>query len=243
MSKHQRPAVPRRRHARLSGGLLETVRNETRQQVAVLTSYVRAGADPVIEPDPQDTCITRVLRSGQSWEAWLTPYFTQYCTADTITLDVGANIGTHTVDLARWSAQVHAFEPQERVHAILARNTSALGNVITHHAGASDTAGVTRMKEPTGNVGATQIAVDGTGEQVTLLRLDDLHFDAPVGFIKMDVEKHEREALLGARALITHDRPVIILEDQSDARAVLAALGYRCRRISAHDFLCLPPGR
>ncbi|CAB5000881.1 unannotated protein [freshwater metagenome] len=65
-------------------------------------------------------------------------------------------------------------------------------------------------------------------------------FSAPIGFMKIDVEKHEMEALEGALETVRRDRPVIIMEDQVHARDLLEPLGYRCRRIALVDFLCLP---
>lgn len=136
--------------------------------------------------------------------------------------------------------QVHAFEPQRRVFEILARNAASFGNVTAHNVAADNAPGIARMKAPTKNVGATEIARDGTGETVTCVRIDDLDFAAPIGFIKIDVEKHELEALAGALETVRRDRPVIIMEDQVHARDLLQPLGYRCRRIAIVDFLCLP---
>ena len=93
-------------------GAIDLARNETRQQGAGFTSYWRkpkAGAVISLEVDPADDCITRVLESGQSWESWLTPYLKRYCDPTKVSLDVGANIGTHTVTLAGNSLQGHAF--------------------------------------------------------------------------------------------------------------------------------------
>ena len=158
----------------------------------------------------------------------------------TVLFDVGANIGTHTVTLAGNSLQVHAFEPQRRVFEILSRNIAKFDNVVAHNVAADNAPGTARMKAPTKNVGATEMAIDGTGEVITCIRIDDLAFPAPVGFMKIDVEKHEMEALAGALETVERDRPVIIMEDQVHARNLLAPLGYRCRRIALVDFLCLP---
>jgi len=224
-------------------GAIDLARNETRQQAAVFTSYWRkpkAGAVISLEVDPADDCITRVLESGQSWESWLTPYLKRYCDPAKVSLDVGANIGTHTVTLAGNSLQVHAFEPQRRVFEILSRNIAKFDNVVAHNVAADNAPGTARMKAPTKNVGATEMAINGTGEVITCIRIDDLAFPAPVGFMKIDVEKHEMEALAGALETVERDRPVIIMEDQVHARNLLAPLGYRCRRIALVDFLCLP---
>ena len=224
-------------------GAIDLVKNETQQQAAVISSYWRkpkAGTHLALEVDPDDDCITRVLLSGQPWESWLTPYLIRYCDRAKVSLDVGANIGTHTRTLARQSLEVHAFEPQLRVFEILSRNIAEFGNVTAHNSAADNAPGAARMKAPTKNVGATEMSIDGTGEVINCIRIDDMNFSAPVGFMKIDVEKHEMEALEGALETVRRDRPVIIMEDQVHARALLEPLGYRCRRIALVDFLCLP---
>lgn len=224
-------------------GAIDLAKNETQQQAAVISSYWRKpkpGVRLALEIDPDDDCITRVLESGQSWESWLTPYLKRYCDLAKVSLDIGANIGTHTLTLAGLSLEVHAFEPQRRVFEILSRNVARYENVTAHNLAADNAPGPARMKAPTKNVGATEMAIDGIGENITCVRIDDLTFSAPVGFMKIDVEKHEMKALEGALETIQRDRPVIIMEDQVHARNLLEPLGYRCRRIAIVDFLCLP---
>ena len=219
--------------------------NEARQQWTVLSSYVRrpgTGRGVDLVTDPQDTLIGRVVRSGQRWESWLDPYFAAYCDPERASLDIGANIGAHAVTMAGMSRVVHAFEPQQATWRILVENAKGRP-IVTHNLGLSDREGTVRMKAPTGNTGMTEIDEHGTGEVIHVARLDDLAIDVPVGLMKIDVEKHERECLAGALETIQRDEPVIILEDQVDARRVLVDLGYVVRRISIADYLCLPPGR
>lgn len=217
--------------------------NETRQQWTVLSSYWRRprnGGIGDLVTDPQDTLIGRVIRSGQRWESWLDPYFAAYCDPHKASLDIGANIGAHAVTMARLSSVVHAFEPQQATWRILARNAQGRP-IVTHNLALSDREGTVRMKAPTGNTGMTEIDQAGTGEIVQVRRLDDIPIEQPVGLMKIDVEKHERECLAGALGTIERDQPVIILEDQVNARQELVSLGYRCSRISIADYLCLPP--
>jgi FkbM family methyltransferase len=86
--------------------------------------------------------------------------------------------------------------------------------------------------------------------KVPIRPLDSLEFDR-VGFIKIDVEGHEEEALRGAQQLLQRDGPSILVEaeDRHKAGAVqrlrlyLESLGYlgffyfggRLRSISAFD--------
>lgn len=96
------------------------------------------------------------------------------------------------------------------------------------------------MKHRVGNCGGSHVTKDHPDELVTATRLDDLDIPGTVGLIKIDVEGHEREVILGAVRLIQQDEPTILMEDRSRARELLKDLGYRIRRISLFDFLCTP---
>lgn len=220
----------------------ELPRNEARHNAVLWASYVpRKTSKPSLETLPEDSCIGRVIRSGYQWEGWLTPYLQRYCRPDEVSIDIGANIGAHTVVMARYSGFVYAFEPQKRVFEVLGHNVAAFANVTLVNAGASDTPGTAHLDERTdGNVGMASITPGGTGEEINLARIDDIEFPARVGFMKIDAELHEREVLAGSAQTITRDRPIIIIEDQTNARDVLIRQGYTCRRISLHDFVCLP---
>lgn len=194
----------------------------------------------MMETLPDDTCIGRVVRRGRPWEGWLTPYFREAADPDGVAIDVGANIGAHTATLAGLFSHVFAFEPQRRVHEVLVRNTREFGNVTAVLAAASDSAGFARLDQSSTNVGAAHLSDHGRGERVSLERIDDLVVPAPVRLVKIDAEKHERQVLAGAMETLDRDRPIIVMEDLTHARRALSPLGYRCHRVSLHDFVCVP---
>lgn len=219
---------------------LTAAKNELLQQRDVFASYVpRKGAGDEWETIPGDL-ITRVLKSGRPWEGWLTPYIERYASPELTSLDIGANIGAHTRTIARNSYETIALEPQASVFDYLERNVQGEPRVRALNVAASDRAGSASMLHQPGNTGGGQLVSVGGNETVELIRLDDLAIDRPVGFMKIDVERHEREVFGGAQRILTEDRPVIILEDLTRSREVLVGLGYRVSRISLADFLCLP---
>lgn len=180
-----------------------------------------------------------MIRSGRPWEAWLTPVIIRYADPTRTSLDIGANVGSHTVTLAQHSRTVHSFEPMPDTFTVLSRNAARFPNVVVHQVAASDAPGTAHLIRSSRNYGAAYIGTDAPGVDITCVRIDDLEFDSPVGFIKIDVEGHERQALEGCRETIARDRPVIILEDTTRSRRVLEDMGYRCRRISLYDYLCI----
>ena len=67
---------------------------------------------------------------------------------DAVTVDVGANCGLYTRQLARLSRQVHAFEPSQQMARLL-RRTSA-SNVSVHEIALSDHDGRSGFVHPGG---------------------------------------------------------------------------------------------
>jgi FkbM family methyltransferase len=167
--------------------------------------------------------------------------FGQLVSPGDIAIDVGANVGAHTVGLARLvgpGGAVLAFEPQRVVYQTLCANVAL--NSITHvhcwNVALGDAPGTVKMPpvdyaRPNnfGGLSATA-AASAPGDAVSVLRLDDL----PVprcSLIKVDVEGMELQVLRGGRAMVRRLRPVLYVEnDREHASADLVrwldAAGY-----------------
>lgn len=155
-------------------------------------------------------------------------------------LDIGANIGVHTLPLARLvgpSGKVLAFEPQRTVFYMLCGNVAQnnFDQVHCFHAAVGEAAGEIAVPELDGaadqNFGGLELSqASPVKTKVPLLRIDDLRL-AACHFIKIDVEGMERQVLLGARETISRFRPLLYLEDDrvdrsAALRECLADLGY-----------------
>ena len=151
----------------------------------------------------------------------------------TAAIDVGANIGNHTVFLAAIiGARVHAFEPCPENHALLTHNVTAnrLHNTVAvHHCalGDADGSGTIELRMPD-NYGTTCVR-SGEGD-VPVRRLDDI-VSEPIGLLKIDVEGSEAAVLRGAQKLIATWLPDIFVEaGEADAfhevATLLLSLGY-----------------
>ncbi len=124
-------------------------------------------------------------------------------------LDVGANIGTHAVALARHVGRdgiVLAFEPQRAVHGILSTNLTlnALHWVHPIHAGVGAAPGEMIVPDyvydQDYNFGAIPLrAAAERGWPVRVVRLDDYQWLPQCHLVKIDVEGMEAEVLDGAR--------------------------------------------
>jgi len=138
--------------------------------------------------------------------------------ASRVFVEVGANIGTTTLQAARVASRCVVFEPEPRNLALLRANLAAnelSDRVEVIAAAASATNGVSFLALSSVNDGGHR--VDNRGEiEVPTLRLDDALADrgvAPsdVGLLWMDTEGHEAQVLAGAPVLLASP-PVTVLE-------------------------------
>jgi len=157
-----------------------------------------------------------------------------------VVLDVGANIGAHTVPLAQMArpgGMVLAFEPQRLIFQTLCANVAinALVNVDCRCLALGSQPGMTRnaavdYTQP-GNFGGLGVRTGHSGESVPLATIDGLNLPA-CDFLKVDVEGMEIEVLKGAASTISKYRPVLYVEndraDKSDELiSYLLGLDYR----------------
>lgn len=139
-------------------------------------------------------------------------------------VDVGANIGFHTLTLARAvgaSGRVHAIEPDPRNFRLLARAVGDAGctQVRLHQAAALDRAGTTTLYVAAANRGDHRLyAADEARDTVAVatIVLDALLAAEPrVDFIKMDVQGAEADVVRGLRATLVRHPAVRILSELS----------------------------
>lgn len=139
-----------------------------------------------------------------------------------VVLDIGANIGNHSLAFATQAARVIAFEPIPDIFNVLEQNitTNQLKNIAAHQIALSNRRGHEVMhRVHSGNAGASSFdqktAHDTTPITVELERGDDFLLARGidhVDFIKLDVEAHEAFVLDGLRETINRDLPIITME-------------------------------
>ncbi|MEM1050687.1 MAG: FkbM family methyltransferase [Pseudomonadota bacterium] len=67
-------------------------------------------------------------------------------TPSSVVIDLGANVGKVTQQLAQYAGTVHAFEPEPWAHSQLLEATKGLSNVVVHQAAAGIKDGVIEFK-------------------------------------------------------------------------------------------------
>lgn len=163
-----------------------------------------------------------------------------YIRENDVILDVGANIGTHSVALAKKSPQgiLLAFEPQRLLYQMLCANLALNGiqNVYAYQAGVGDKPGLVNVPviahQEDSNRGALSIEGHAHGEPTPILTIDQLHLPH-CHIIKIDVEGMECKVLMGAENTIARFKPVIFVENNTINRSQLLIqhllnLGYVC---------------
>jgi len=136
-------------------------------------------------------------------------------------IDIGAHIGTYSFLTAPHFNHVHSFEPNKEIYNYLCGNI-ALRNqsdkVDTYNLGLSNKEDeLTYYKRSTdgGGNGFEDIKSTELSKDVGKLKvktLDSYNFNN-IGFIKIDVEGHERSVLLGAKkTLKANNYPPILFE-------------------------------
>ncbi|MDR0577045.1 MAG: FkbM family methyltransferase [Candidatus Accumulibacter sp.] len=167
-------------------------------------------------------------------------------------VEVGANMGGHTVGLAKLAAargeEMVVFEPQPAVFQNLCANLALNGlrNVRAWPFACGDETGMVTFAEQNygrpGNFGAVTMnraAEEKEGEARVLapcVRLDDFLGEGAVALIKIDVEGFELAVLRGADETLRLWRPVLYVEnDRADqSKALIEWLWSRDYRLFWH---------
>jgi FkbM family methyltransferase len=191
--------------------------------------------------NPRDIYIGGSFDAYGEFSEGETLLFRQILQPGMVALDVGANIGAHTVAMAQMvgpAGRVHAYEPQRIVHQMLCANIALNGltNVVAHWAAATRRPDVLRVPEidyaAGGNFGGLALGGWDRGELVDGRPIDSLALPA-CHLLKVDVEGMEAEVLAGADATIRQFRPILYVENDRAANSrvlleAIMALGYRC---------------
>ena len=181
------------------------------------------------------------LYLGQ-WEPDVVAALERYCQPGMTVLDIGANIGAHTVRIGRLvtkSGTVYAFEPMEFAFRKLSRNVALNDAPHVHpvHAALGEAAAEGLVL----NYRASWQTTGGRADHastVDVVRLDDwcrAHRVDNVGLIKIDVDGNEFGAFAGGADLLRRCRPLIVMEavsphfasDDRNPFLLLQRLGYR----------------
>tara|TARA_Y100000591_G_scaffold332888_1_gene372126 strand:- start:1656 stop:2567 length:912 start_codon:yes stop_codon:yes gene_type:complete len=141
-------------------------------------------------------------------------------------LDIGANIGNHSLFFADYFNKVFAFEPLTKNYELLELNIKLKNNISAYNLGGSNKDEINKIYTPLNfDSGHSKIPNDKTfmdtekenfqSEEVKLKRLDDFVIKEKINnikFIKIDVEGYEYKVLQGVEKLLKNEKPVVAFE-------------------------------
>jgi hypothetical protein len=196
--------------------LVEPAAGTTRRIPAGPAKGIRLSAEPAARA-------TADLWVGL-YESEIAPYVRRYCSAGTVSVDVGAHFGYYSLVFAkRCRAPVFVYEPDPAARERIARNLELNPELA-----------------PWIDVrGLAVTDVEGPG-QVTLDV--DAEFEPSVGLLKVDVDGGEAHVLTGARRMLVASHPNVIVETHSQdledtCARILIEAGYAPRVITPRRIL------
>ncbi len=166
-----------------------------------------------------------------------------------VAIDGGAHCGTWSVPMARRFDRVIAVEPSPDTFEALVHNLASFHceNVDVTQSALGAEAGFVEMApldpraEALKNTGARFVQA---GTSIPRIRIDDWSLPA-CGFIKLDIEGSEVDALKGAAQTLTRCRPIVLWENKGFCRRFgyakdapqqfLASVGYHELAVAGCD--------
>lgn len=191
--------------------------------------------------NPKDEYVGRSIEHYGDYQREELSLFSKYVKSGDTVLDIGANIGTHTLWFANRvggddEGRVLAFEPQRLIYQTLCANM-ALNSVMCvdcKHMGVGSIQKIFKVPvlnpEMENNFGGLSIKDHEQGEDVAVVPIDHINLSR-CDFIKIDVEGMEPDVLMGGLQTIHKHKPVIYLEmDREENHRLIAeimdSLGY-----------------
>jgi FkbM family methyltransferase len=161
-------------------------------------------------------------------------------------LDIGANIGNHSIFLSNYFYKTFSFEPNPITFDVLTINSKYAvenKNIYLFNFGLSDKKNSLPFQIDSTNMGGSRVITNKNKSKnlnkqiiIELKKADDLEFlrKEKISLIKIDVEGHELSVLKGAENIIKENAPVILFEQDvneicdggSKVLSYLSSLGY-----------------
>lgn len=205
----------------------------------MLSGSMRQGLDNIKNPIPLKNGLKLFVTKEDFLSHWLKCYgqyepqtskkIQQYSKPDSIFLDVGANLGIFSLEVAKlFGNQVVSFEPNPKIAKLLQSSieeNKLVDNIHVHNVAVSDENTTAVFVEHPSNKGGSALEVNKdlqTGERykVNVVALDEYsvfqefleNSNAQIGLIKMDIEGAEERALKGMAKMLSIHKPIIIME-------------------------------
>ena len=161
---------------------------------------------------------------GGGYEKEVTWIYDYFVDRNFICLDVGANIGIHTIILCETCKHVHAFEPHPTFRKRLKSNLdlNKFANVTLHSYGLSNFSGTAILHAPPPEMKNKSATICDINDELTekvgieITELDKIEDKTPhFQFMKIDCDGSDAAIILGGKKILRINKPTILFEDLS----------------------------
>tara|TARA_Y100000389_G_scaffold512_1_gene461 strand:- start:900 stop:1667 length:768 start_codon:yes stop_codon:yes gene_type:complete len=190
------------------------------------------------------------ILSDEGWELHLEDVYKKIILDDFTIIDVGANIGWHTIQFGLLGKEVHAFEPVKSnfyqlcgnvvinnlidkitlYEEALSNKSESLGIVAQEDFYESPLWSRNTNKQVFHNCGGIELG-NTDNSNITANTLDS--FSITPDLIKIDVEGFELKVLQGSMKTLNNHKPIVLIElhpentDNETIKTILLSLGYK----------------
>ena len=208
--------------------------------------------------NPFDMYISGELAQWGHWEPHIRGVLQELCKEGMNFIDVGANIGAHTLYMSKLvgpTGRGFAFEPCNSHSSVLFYNlmTNNCFNTTVYQYGCSDTEEtmyveerftMTKKQNNFGGITLQNKKSENNDEPIQTRVLDNMNLPK-IDIVKIDAEGMEERVIKGMREIIKRDKPIFIVEIHSICEQsmfqLLSSIGYSVTRIeNSWDFLASP---
>ena len=132
-------------------------------------------------------------------------------------LDIGANIGQHSLFASHFFKRVVSFEPIPKLFTQFNKSIKLnnISNIKVYNLGCSDRKETKIIYEKFSNIGGSSLIEKkkyDKKEKINLIKLDDFLRNQKIHFIKIDIEGYEYFAFKGMRKILEKYKPKIVFE-------------------------------
>lgn len=189
-----------------------------------LTLHKTVTGNYYLPTDAHDDIVANAIKNNQIFEKDVVDLASKYIKPGNNVLDIGANFGQMSIlfsDMVGENGKVYSFDADDWIYEIFNKNIEAnnkTGKIIPHFGAVHNVAGETLIFpeqnfEEFGSYGSYGIDYNAKkGREIKTITIDSLQIEAPIHFMKIDIQGGDLQALQGAVKTIEKNRMPILFE-------------------------------